>query len=226
MRLTLIRHGETHGNVQRLLDTAPPGTELTDLGRAQAEQVADQFADAGIGTIYVSPAIRAIATGEPLAARLGLTPIVEPGIREIWAGDDEMSPSYEAWVAYVKVVRAWWTGDFSPSTRGGEDGVTFLARWDDVVNRAAAAAAESGVERVAFFTHGGAMRTWSFLRARNCDPRLAEIPMPNIGTIELVGEPDNWIITAWNDQPVSPEPVDRSGLVEPGFAATREVAGG
>ena len=36
MRLLLMRHGQTHANVSGELDTAHPGVDLTDLGRAQA----------------------------------------------------------------------------------------------------------------------------------------------------------------------------------------------
>ena len=36
MRLFLVRHGQTHANVARRLDTAVPGLDLTDEGQAQA----------------------------------------------------------------------------------------------------------------------------------------------------------------------------------------------
>ena len=36
MRLLLMRHGQTHANISGDLDTAHPGVDLTDLGRAQA----------------------------------------------------------------------------------------------------------------------------------------------------------------------------------------------
>ena len=39
-RLVLVRHGQSHGNVERRLDTRPPGAELTDLGRDQARAFA------------------------------------------------------------------------------------------------------------------------------------------------------------------------------------------
>ena len=35
-RLVLVRHGQSYGNVDRRLDTRPPGAALTDLGRDQA----------------------------------------------------------------------------------------------------------------------------------------------------------------------------------------------
>ena len=39
-RLVLVRHGQSHGNVDRRLDTRPPGAALTDLGREQARTFA------------------------------------------------------------------------------------------------------------------------------------------------------------------------------------------
>lgn len=39
-RLVLLRHGQSYGNVERRLDTLPPGTALTPLGRDQARAFA------------------------------------------------------------------------------------------------------------------------------------------------------------------------------------------
>ena len=36
MRLHLVRHGQTASNVAHLLDTAHPGADLDEVGRAQA----------------------------------------------------------------------------------------------------------------------------------------------------------------------------------------------
>lgn len=43
-RIILLRHGQTHNNVKHLLDTRPPGAELTDLGRKQALEVGHELA--------------------------------------------------------------------------------------------------------------------------------------------------------------------------------------
>ena len=32
-RLVLVRNGQSHANLERRLDTRPPGAELTELGR-------------------------------------------------------------------------------------------------------------------------------------------------------------------------------------------------
>ena len=39
-RLVLVRHGQSYGNVDKRLDTRPPGAELTPLGRDQARDFA------------------------------------------------------------------------------------------------------------------------------------------------------------------------------------------
>ena len=41
-----MRHGQTHANVSGELDTAHPGLDLTDLGRAQAAAAAKAIANA------------------------------------------------------------------------------------------------------------------------------------------------------------------------------------
>ena len=43
-RLVLVRHGQSHANVERRLDTRPPGAALTDLGRDQARTFAHDLA--------------------------------------------------------------------------------------------------------------------------------------------------------------------------------------
>ncbi|WP_310525746.1 histidine phosphatase family protein, partial [Nocardioides sp.] len=58
MRLFLLRHGQTHGNVSGALDTGLPGLDLTDLGRRQAEAASRALAPEGIGAIAVSTLVR------------------------------------------------------------------------------------------------------------------------------------------------------------------------
>lgn len=70
MTLYLIRHAHA-GNKHRW---GGPDVErpLSAKGRAQAERIAEQFADVGIKRVISSPAARCRETVEPLAVRLGL----------------------------------------------------------------------------------------------------------------------------------------------------------
>lgn len=68
-RLVLLRHGQSYGNVERRLDTLPPGTALTPLGRDQARA----FARSGCrrpALLAHSVAIRAYQTAAVVAAEL------------------------------------------------------------------------------------------------------------------------------------------------------------
>jgi broad specificity phosphatase PhoE len=73
--IIVIRHAE-----KALGSVADP--PLTEAGEARAALLARMFGDAKspghIGAIYISPALRNRLTAAPLAARLGLTPIVVP----------------------------------------------------------------------------------------------------------------------------------------------------
>lgn len=74
MLLYIVRHGEPiYG----------PDT-LTDLGRLQAQAVAERFAVHGLDRIFSSPQGRAKETAQPTAEKLGLEIQIEPWTREIW----------------------------------------------------------------------------------------------------------------------------------------------
>ena len=87
MKLHLIRHGETvtSGRTYAGRSDVP----LTDHGRAQALDIADGLASEPVSFLLTSPLSRAVKTAEPLARRLGLTPIETAALTEIDFGDHE-----------------------------------------------------------------------------------------------------------------------------------------
>src|SRR6059036_2845795 len=78
--LLIVRHGES---APARLDAPAPRVdghsdpELAPEGREQAERLAERLAHEHIDAIYVTNLRRTAETAAPLAARLGLTPIVE-----------------------------------------------------------------------------------------------------------------------------------------------------
>ena len=58
LRIFLIRHGQTPGNVLGQLDTAHPGPGLTQLGERQAAALARSLANEEIGLLYASTLLR------------------------------------------------------------------------------------------------------------------------------------------------------------------------
>lgn len=194
MRLLLIRHGRTASNVTRLLDTAPPGAPLDDVGLSQARALADTLADEPIEAVYASDLIRSQQTAEPLALRHGLEVIVRAGVREIQAGEDEMSAD---WVRYLTTIISW-QSDIDARIPGGETGREVLARFDAVLGEARA----KGHRTIAVVSHGAMIRTWAATRATNLTVDfLRTTSLENTLVVDLADAADgSWQVTRWGDK--------------------------
>jgi len=75
---------------------------LNDFGRRQAKELADRLAGEGADAIYTSDLVRAKETADIVAERLGLTVVVDPGLREkdwgTWeglTGDERIHVEFE-----------------------------------------------------------------------------------------------------------------------------------
>src|ERR1700704_5690388 len=79
--LLLVRHGETDGNAEGKLQ-GHTDRPLNDYGRRQAQALADRLAGEDIDAVYASDLSRARETAEILAAKHGLTVVVDPDLRE------------------------------------------------------------------------------------------------------------------------------------------------
>ncbi|HRC12558.1 MAG: histidine phosphatase family protein [Actinomycetales bacterium] len=194
MRLLLIRHGRTASNVTRLLDTAPPGAPLDDVGLDQARALADTLADEPIEAVYASDLIRSQQTAEPLALRHGLEVIVRAGVREIQAGEDEMSAD---WVRYLTTIISW-QSNIDTRIPGGETGREVLARFDAVLGEARA----KGHRTIAVVSHGAMIRTWAATRATNLTlDFLRTTSLENTLVVDLADAADgSWQVTRWGDK--------------------------
>lgn len=194
----LIRHAETTANAERLLDTAPPGTDLSERGRIQAEELVKALEDVPLDAIYVSDLVRTQQTAAPLAAARGLAPLIRPGVREIQAGEYEMAPDDGSWGAYLAVLYRWADGEPDARIPGGESGTEVLTRYDAVV----AEAAQHGA--AAIVSHGAVIRAWTGARAANVDRAfVADTRLYNAAVIILDGSPDaGWRVETWANEPV------------------------
>lgn len=205
MRLLLIRHGQTEGNVRGALDTALPGPPLTEAGRAQAEDLAARLAGEPIVAVYASRALRAQQTAAPLAARLGHRVRVLDGVHEVDAGDLEGSTDQQAIHTYMQVVRRWTLGELEPSIPGGENGASVRDRMLDAVGRLRAEHERADPDgAVALVSHGGAIRLGAEWLASNVHADVANAALiPNTGIVELRSVADEgWDCLTWVDTPL------------------------
>jgi len=88
-RIYLIRHGEVQGAGTRRYN-GHADVPLSERGIAQYHLMKERLADKDISACYSSDLIRCAIGAEIIASRLGLTPVLEPGLREldigIWEG--------------------------------------------------------------------------------------------------------------------------------------------
>ncbi|MDQ0680930.1 broad specificity phosphatase PhoE [Arthrobacter pascens] len=205
MKLLLIRHGQTPGNVLGQLDTAHPGPGLTELGERQAEAMARSLANEPIGALYASTLLRTQVTAAPLARLHGLEVEVLDGLHEIEAGALEKLTDHEAHRRYMGTVFAWAAGDLDRRMPAGPDGHEFFERYDAAITQIAERAGREGdTVAVAAVSHGAAIRTWAGRRAADTDHEFAaRHVLSNTGIVALEGDPDaGWKLIHWDGSPV------------------------
>lgn len=217
MRLTLIRHGQTPSNVAGLLDTAPPGPGLTAVGLRQARAVPGALTGQSIDALFASDQTRALQTAAPLAAERGLRVRELTGLREVFAGDLEMSGDADAVHRYIGTLIEWLDGDLTPRIPGGPNGFEFLERYDEAIaaiTESVLRSAGPGGAAVAV-SHGAAIRAWAALRAGNSGAGVASPAddhrhLDNTGAVvlerDIVG---HWHIESWHEVAIGGATVDQ-----------------
>lgn len=125
---------------------------LSPRGRAQAEALAERFAESGVTAVYASPVRRAAETAEAIAGALGLNLQIEPGVTEITIGATDGAMSLRdrlAWLAMIAMRDGSWNG-IEGTEPSAEVRMRMLTAFDAIAMR-------HGGERVAVVSHAGAI---------------------------------------------------------------------
>lgn len=193
----LVRHGESGsmvGGAPMSLTDGQGDPPLAPRGAAEAELVGARLARQDIGAIYTSPLRRCVETAEPLARALGITPRVEPDLREVFMGEWEGGLYRKKFaeqdpLALRMLAEQRW--DVIP---GAEPAGEFSQRVRSVLTRIAAAHVG---ERMAVFTHAGVIGE-ALAQASGAEP-FAFIGPNNASISQLVVTPDRWVVRRFND---------------------------
>ncbi len=196
--LILVRHGESEPAVPGRPFATVDGhgdPALAPEGREQALRVADRLADQRLDAIYVTSLRRTVETAAPLAARLGLTPTVEPGLREVHLGEWEggllrqkMAEGHPLGARMVAEER-W---DVVP---GAEPSEAFSQRVREALVRIVTAHPD---QRIAVFSHGGVIG--ELLRQATGSSRgFAFVGSDNGSISHLVADGRRWVLRRFND---------------------------
>ena len=195
--ILLIRHGQSEpyrpGTPFPLVDGhADPA--LTPNGHEQAQRLADRLAAAGIDTIYVSTLRRTAQTAAPLAGRLGLTPQVEPELREVHLGVWEGGEYRQRVAERDPIVRQVFEQERWDVIPGAETSAGLADRVRAAIDRLAAGHAG---HRVAIFTHGGVIGQ-ALALASGSRP-FAFLSADNASISRLLVIEQRWIVRGFND---------------------------
>ena len=195
MTLLLVRHGESEGNVEGLIQ-GQLDKPLTDLGHVQAKAVAERLrADGGADRIVTSPLSRALQTAEAIGSALDLPVTTDDRLMEYDFGElsgltaREVAERYPGWS---------WLIDGADTPRDmlpGEEG------WPSFDARIAEAFADlMALEgQTVVVTHGGAIMAAmnAVMRmhgAAKAEGRRMRFPMKNCGITELDSDPQGRLI--------------------------------
>ena len=132
-RLVLLRHGQSYGNVDRRLDTRPPGSELTPLGRDQARTFARNRV-CRPGLLLHSVATRAAQTAAEISAEVDVLAGAIDGVHEVQVGELENRSDDDAVAEFNAIYQRWHQGELDVPLPGGETGSAVLDRYLPVVN--------------------------------------------------------------------------------------------
>lgn len=85
MWIYLARHGETNGNLNKIIQT--PATPLSETGQRQVEQLAESYRQLPISLIITSDYVRTLQSAKPLYQRLSCNLLQSELLRERNFGD-------------------------------------------------------------------------------------------------------------------------------------------
>lgn len=123
MTLLFVRHGESAGNAEGLIQGWLE-FPLTPLGRAQAGATGRHLAGRGASALYSSPTRRARETADAIALATGLEVVELPDLREYCFGEAQGLRWEEAAARWGLAERDWGVGGVP-----GEEGLpAFRAR--------------------------------------------------------------------------------------------------
>ena len=149
----LARHGESDWNAANRFQ-GHSDRPLTDLGRRQAEALADELsATAGLSAIYSSPLRRALDTAIVVGARTGLEPVPVEELREVDVGTWAGLSRAEVEASFPAAFRRWLDGG-----EGWEDGESYAAMSARVLAALGRIAEAHRSEEILVVSHGGPIR--------------------------------------------------------------------
>jgi len=198
-RLVLLRHGLSYGNVERRLDTLPPGAALTPLGRDQARGFAHKVCTRP-ALLAHSVATRASETAAVIGAVLDVTAHELAGIHEVQVGALENRNDDDAVAEFNAIYKRWHHGELDVPLPGGETANDVLDRYVPVLTdlRMRYLDDDEWDGDIVVVSHGAAIRLASAILAGVDGDFVLDHHLDNTESVVLVPVTDGrWSCVRW-----------------------------
>jgi probable phosphoglycerate mutase len=195
--IVLVRHGASADAVEgEDFDTLdgqgnPP---LSDMGQRQAELVTERLARETFDALYITTLLRTAQTAAPLVARSGLSPIVEPDLREVTLGEWEGGLFRQKIVDQDPLALRMFAEQRWDVIPGAESMEHFNGRLRGAIERIAAAHPDG---KVVVFSHGGSIGAL-LAQASGAQP-FAFVGADNTSISRLIVTADRWMVRGFNE---------------------------
>lgn len=197
--ILLVRHGESAPFVEGTpfpLVGGHADPPLHPEGHLQARQVADRLVATGerISAIYVTTLTRTHQTAAPLAEQLGIEPVVEADLREVYLGEWEGGLLRQKIIDQDPIAVRMYEEERWDAIPGAEPTEEFDARVRAGIERIAAAHPDQLVVAV---VHGGVIGQVMNIAAGTRGFRFNGAD--NASIHHVVVDRDRWVIRCFND---------------------------
>ncbi len=152
-RILLARHGQTEWNLEYKFQ-GKTNTKLTDIGKSQAQALADRLASWPFEIIYSSPLDRAMYTSQVIARARNIDVIALPELQEINFGTWEGHSIKALQTEQRELFSKWRADPFFNMPPGAET-------WEKLYNRLSRAVKtilDGQQKNIIVISHGGIMR--------------------------------------------------------------------
>jgi len=207
--LTFIRHAESEANTAQIIDSDIPGPDLTEQGRAEAEQLAHQLSRNSFDAVYASQMARTQQTAAPLAHALGKSVEILSGLNEINAGrynhtrskGECVQADHDRWLdadcsPHLLAPADWLNGDREDAVPGSVNGNQFNDQFTAAVQKIY----DEGHAKPVAFSSRESIMYWTLMNVKNPKDSLVKAhPLSNVGRVVITGSPAlGWTLVDWD----------------------------
>jgi broad specificity phosphatase PhoE len=171
MKHYFVRHGESEANTQHVISNRASHFGLTELGRQQADSIAEKLRDIPVSSIFSSPILRAKETADIVSRTFYLPYQVTEALREYDCGYLEGRSDEESWNQHRKYYEDWTVRhNYTSKPTAGESFIDIQNRFLPFIE----SLKHSNDEHILLIGHGGLFHLMLPLILTNIDDEFVK----------------------------------------------------